>query len=81
MSEVKSDAIISVYIDGARQRVTVQHVQDWLVEVDRLNIPRTTELEDCVIGVSYRSEILDPIEGESDLGVYGTDVLVGMPRA
>lgn len=81
MSEVKSDAIISVYIDGGRQHLTVQHVRDWLAEVERLNIPSGTALDDCVLGVCYRSEILDPIAGESCLGVDGVDVLVGMPRA
>ena len=80
MSEVKSDAVISVYLDG-HGRMTVEHVRDWLAEVDRLHIPHNTALDDCVLGVCYRSEILDPIEGESHLGVDGTDVLVGMPRA
>lgn len=80
MSEVKSDAVISVYLDG-HGRVTVEAVRDWLAEVDRLHIPHSTPLEECIISVAYRSEILDPIEGESHLGVDGTDVLVGMPRA
>jgi len=79
MSEVKSDAVISVYLDN-HGRVTVEHVRDWLTEVDRLNIPPSTALDDCVLGVCYRSEILDAIYGESELGVDGTDVLVGMPR-
>lgn len=79
MSEVKSDAVISVYLDN-QKRITVEHVRDWLEEVDRLNIPRSTILDDCVLGVCYRSEILEAIYGESELGAEGTDVLVGMPR-
>ena len=78
MAEVHSSASIDVYLESGS--ATVQDVRDWLAEVDRLHIPSDTRLEDCVLGVVYRSEILDDILGESDLGVEGYDILVGMPR-
>lgn len=76
---VKSDAVISVYVD-LLEKPTVQTVRDWLAEVDRLHIPSDTRLEDCVLDLVYRSEILDTTLNESELGVEGTDILVGMPR-
>ncbi len=78
MAEVHSSASIDIYLESGS--ATVQDVRDWLAEVDRLHIPSDTRLEDCVLGVVYRSEILDDILGESDLGVEGYDILVGMPR-
>lgn len=76
---VKSDAIISVYVDLST-KPTVQTVREWLAEVDRLNIPSDHALEDCVLDLVYRSEILDTTINESELGVEGVDILVGMPR-
>ncbi len=78
MADVHSSASIDIYLESGS--ATVQDVRDWLAEVDRLHIPSDTRLEDCVLGVVYRSEILDDILGESDLGVEGYDILVGMPR-
>jgi hypothetical protein len=78
MAHVYSSASIDIYLESGS--ATVQNVRDWLAEVDRLHIPNDTRLEDCVLGVVYRSEILDDILGESDLGVEGYDILVGMPR-
>jgi hypothetical protein len=78
MADVHSSASIDIYLESGS--ATVQNVRDWLAEVDRLHIPNDTRLEDCVLGVVYRSEILDDILGESDLGVEGYDILVGMPR-
>jgi hypothetical protein len=77
--QVKSDAVISVYVDPS-VKPTVQTIRDWLAEVDRLHIPSDHVLEDCVLDLVYRSEILDDILGESSLGVEGYDILVGMPR-
>lgn len=76
---VKSDAVISVYVDPA-EKPTVQTVRDWLAEVDRLHIPSDTRLEDCVLDLVYRSEIVEDTYGESALGVEGYDILVGLPR-
>lgn len=78
MSEVHSSASIDIYLESGS--ATVQDVRDWLAEVDRLHIPNETRLEDCVLAVVYRSEILDDILGDSSLGVEGYDILVGMPR-
>ena len=75
---VKSDASIGVYLDG--RSMTVRDVADWLAEVNRLNIPQSTVMEECVLSVFYRSEILQPTHAESELGVEGIDVVVGMPR-
>ena len=75
---VKSDASIGVYLDGLS--MTVRDVADWLAEVNRLNIPQSTVLEECVLSVFHRSEILEPTYTESALGVNGVDVIVGMPR-
>jgi len=81
MSEtVKSAATVDVILDGGFERVSVKDVRDWLAEIDRLRIPDSTLLEECILSVFYRSEILDSIHGESDLGVEGYDILVGMPR-
>lgn len=76
---VKSDAVISVYVD-LLEKPTVQTVRDWLAEVDRLHIPSDTRLEDCVLDLVYRSEIVEDTYGESALGVEGYDILVGLPR-
>ena len=76
---VKSDAVISVYVDLSA-KPTVQTVREWLAEVDRLHIPSNHVLEECVLDLVYRSEIVDEIHGESGLGVEGYDILVGMPR-
>lgn len=78
MADVCSSASIDVFLDSPGG--TVQDVRNWLAEVDRLHIPNDTRLEDCALCVVYRSEILDDILGESDLGVEGYDILVGMPR-
>ena len=78
MAEVHSSASIDVYLESGS--ATVQDVRDWLAEVDRLHIPSDHVLEDCVLDLVYRSEILDDILGESSLGVEGYDILVGMPR-
>lgn len=78
MSNVKSDATIGVYLDAPR--TTIQDVRDWLAEVDRLNIPNDTKVEECILSVFYISEIIEPTYSESALGVEGIDILVGMPR-
>ena len=78
MSNVKSDATIGVYLDS--NGATVQDVRDWLAEVDRLHIPNDTVLDECILALFYRSQILEPTHAESDLGVEGIDILVGMPR-
>ena len=79
--DVKSDATITVWLDQLPSApVTVQSVKDWVAEVERLSIPSDTKLEECVISVCFRSEILEPTYSESDLGVEGIDILVGMPR-
>ena len=78
MADVNSAACIEVILDG--RTCTVQDVRDWLAEVDRLHIPSDTRLEDCLLDLVYRSDILDEILGESSLGVEGYDILVGMPR-
>lgn len=78
MAEVESDAHIGVYVSGS---ATIQDVKDWVAEVDRLCIPSGTHLDECVLSVIWRSDILDVIESESELGVMGTDIIVGMPRA
>ena len=76
---VKSDAMIGVWLDG-RSLATVQQVRDWLAEVDRLRIPSATVLDECILSVNFRSEILDTTFSESELGVEVVDILVGMPR-
>lgn len=81
MGDVQSDATITVWLDQLPTApVTVQSVKDWVAEVERLNIPSDTKLEECVISVCFRSTILEPTYSESDLGVEGIDILVGMPR-
>ena len=75
---VESSALVTVYL--SMSRTTVRDVRDWLAEVDRLRIPDDTEMDDCLLGVCYRSDIVDTIHGESELGVEGVDILVGMPR-
>lgn len=78
MADVTSAACIEVILDG--RACTVQDVRDWLAEVDRLHIPSGTALDECILALFYRSKIVDSILGESDLGVEGYDILVGMPR-
>jgi hypothetical protein len=76
---VKSDAHIGVTLN--ERAPTIQDVKDWVAEVDRLRIPSDTTLDECLLSVIWRSDILDVTENESDLGVWGTDIIVGMPRA
>jgi hypothetical protein len=75
---VESDAHIGVYL--TKRDVTIQDVKDWVAEVERLRIPEGTTLDECLLSVIWRSEILDTTENESELGVWGTDIIVGMPR-
>jgi hypothetical protein len=79
MSSVESDAHVGVYM--TKVDMTVQDVKDWVAEVERLRIPASTVLDEGILSVIWRSEILDVTENESDLGVWGTDIIVGMPRA
>lgn len=81
MANVHSDAHIGVYLAVLDNNVLVKDVRDWLAEVERLKIPDNTVLDECVLSVIYTSEILDVTENESGLGVWGTDIIVGMPRA
>lgn len=76
---VKSDAHIGVTLN--ERAATIQDVKDWVAEVDRLRIPESTTLDECLLSVIWRSDILDVTENESELGVWGTDIIVGMPRA
>ena len=76
---VESDAHIGVYL--TKRDVTIQDVKDWVAEVERLRIPSDTTLDECLLSVIWRSDILDVTENESELGVWGTDIIVGMPRA
>jgi hypothetical protein len=76
---VESDAHIGVYL--TQRDVTVQDVKDWVAEVERLRIPAHTVLDECLLSIIWRSDVLDVTENESELGVWGTDILVGMPRA
>lgn len=78
MADVTSAACIEVILDA--RTCTVQDVRDWLAEVDRLHIPNDTALDECILALFYRSHILEPTHAESDLGVEGIDILVGMPR-
>ena len=79
MSSVESDAHVGVYM--TKVDMTVQDVKDWVAEVERLRIPDSTVLDEGILSVIWRSNILDVTENESDLGVWGTDIIVGMPRA
>jgi hypothetical protein len=79
MANVESDAHVGVYL--TKRHVNVQDVKDWVAEVERLRIPEDTVLDECILSVIWRSEILDVTENESELGVWGTDIIVGMPRA
>jgi hypothetical protein len=76
---VESDAHIGVYM--TKVDMTVQDVKDWVAEVERLHIPASTVLDEGILSVIWRSDVLDVTENESELGVWGTDILVGMPRA
>lgn len=77
-STLKSSAIVSVWLDA--DRGTIKDVRDWLAEVERLRLPDDTVLEECYLSISYTSYVLDVTENESELGVWGTDIIVGMPR-
>lgn len=79
MANVESDAHIGVCLN--KRHVNVQDVKDWVAEVERLRIPEGTVLDECILSILWRSEILDVTENESELGVWGTDIIVGMPRA
>lgn len=81
MAKVDSDAHVGVYLTPFGESATVQDVKDWVAEVERLRIPDSTVLDECVLSIIWRSEILDVTENESELGVWGTDIIVGMPRA
>lgn len=78
MANVESDAHIGVYM--TKVDMTVQDVKDWVAEVERLHIPASTVLDEGILSVIWRSDVLDVTENESELGVWGTDIIVGMPR-
>jgi hypothetical protein len=80
MDSVTSEALIRVTL--AKKHWTVSDVRDWLAEVDRLRIPNrcsVSVLDGCITLV-FSSTILDETFGESQLGVEGYDILVGLPR-
>ena len=79
MGKVESDAHIGVFLND--RSVCLQDVKDWVAEVERLRIPDSTVLDEGILSVIWRSDILDVTENESELGVWGTDIIVGMPRA
>jgi hypothetical protein len=78
MDSVKSSALVSVWID--EDKATIHDVLAWVAEVERLHIPKDTVLDECHLSVCFRSEIVDETFGESELGVEGYDILVGLPR-
>jgi hypothetical protein len=75
---VKSDASICVYLDA--EKATVRDVRDWLAEVNRLNIPDSAPLDECVLSLYHHSQVLESVLTESSLGVEGWDILVGLSR-
>jgi hypothetical protein len=68
-----------VWLD--KEKATVKDVRDWLAEVERLHLPEDTVLDECYLSMCFSSEILETTLNESELGVMGTDVIVGLPRA
>ena len=74
---VTSSALVCVSLVDGRK---LSDVRAWLAEVDRLNLPDDSVMLECYLAVDYLSEVLSPIEGESELGVEGVDILVGLPR-
>jgi len=76
---VISSALVTVWLD--KEKATVRDVRDWLAEVERLHLPEDTVLDECYLSMCFSSEIVDEILGESQLGVEGYDILVGLPRA
>lgn len=77
-STLRAGAIVSVWLDA--DKGTIKDVRDWLAEVERLHLPESTMLEECYLSVSYTSDVVDSTFGESELGVEGYDILVGLPR-
>jgi hypothetical protein len=75
---VITSALVTVWLD--KEKATVRDVRDWLAEVERLHLPEDVVLGECVLSLCYSSEIEDEILGESQLGVEGFDILVGLPR-
>lgn len=75
---LKSSAIVSVWLD--KEKGTIKDVKDWLAEVERLHIPEDTVMDECYLTVSFTSEVLDNTWSESELGVEGYDIIVGLPR-
>ena len=79
MEGVITSALVTVWLD--KEKATVRDVRDWLAEVERLHLPEDTVLDECYLSMSFSSEIVDEILGDSQLGVEGYDILVGLPRA
>lgn len=78
MDSVMSTALVLVGLD--KKDATVRDVLAWVAEVERLHIPKDTVLDECYLSVCFRSDIVDETFGESQLGVEGYDILVGLPR-
>jgi hypothetical protein len=78
MDSVKSNAMVSVWMD--KVDATIHDVLAWVAEVERLHIPKDTVLDECYLSLSFKSDIVDEAFGESQLGVEGYDILVGLPR-
>lgn len=78
MDGLRSRAMVTVSLE--KKAGTVRDVRDWLAEVERLHLPEGTVLEECFLSVTVLSDVLDSIWSESELGVAGNDILVGLPR-
>lgn len=78
MDSVMSSALVLVGLD--KDKATIHDVLAWVAEVERLHIPKDRVLDECYLSLCFRSDIVDETFGESQLGVEGYDILVGLPR-
>ena len=78
MGYLTSTAFVTVTLD--MEQGTIQDVKDWIAEVERLHFPESIKLDDCLLSVTVMSDVVDTTFGESELGVEGYDILVGLPR-
>lgn len=79
MECITSSATVTVAVD--KRNMTLQDVRDWLAEVDRLKIPDVpVYTQGNILMVMYKSQIVESTLAESQLGVEGYDILVGLPR-
>ena len=78
-SDIMFEGCIDLWVRDSRgMKPTVKSIKQFVEQAERFGIPEDTELQDCVLFVSYRTLHVEVIE---DIDQHGhNDVLLIMPK-